>query len=171
MVSLHLSTCAGSSIGLLYIALHTSIWFACAGVLGTVAVPLAGNEYHYSIQDRTYILQPVHCAGQDVVGSSLLLAGSDTGSHVLQFTFLQDDIGIPLNYRHMEGFGVHTFTLINKEGKITYVKFHWKPTCGVKNLLEEEAVTVGGSNHSHATKVIHLSCLTHIFCQMCCINR
>jgi len=45
------------------------------------------------------------------------------------------------------------FTLINKEGKITYVKFHWKPTCGVKNLLEEEAVTVGGSNHSHATKV------------------
>lgn len=58
-----------------------------------------------------------------------------------------------MNYRHMEGFGVHTFTLINKEGKITYVKFHWKPTCGVKNLLEEEAVTVGGSNHSHATQV------------------
>ena len=74
---------------------------------------------------------------------------------VLQFTFLQDDIGIPLNYRHMEGFGVHTFTLINKEGKITYVKFHWKPTCGVKNLLEEEAVHVGGSNHSHATQVSH----------------
>lgn len=71
----------------------------------------------------------------------------------LQFTFLQDDVGIPLNYRHMEGFGVHTFTLINKEGKITYVKFHWKPTCGVKCLLEEEAVMVGGSNHSHATKV------------------
>ena len=71
----------------------------------------------------------------------------------LQFTFLQDDVGIPLNYRHMEGFGVHTFTLINKEGKITYVKFHWKPTCGVKCLLEEEAIQVGGSNHSHATKV------------------
>lgn len=72
---------------------------------------------------------------------------------LVQFTFLQDDVGIPLNYRHMEGFGVHTFTLINKEGKITYVKFHWKPTCGVKCLLEDEAVTVGGSNHSHATQV------------------
>lgn len=71
----------------------------------------------------------------------------------VQFTFLQDDIGVPLNYRHMEGFGVHTFTLINKEGKITYVKFHWKPTCGVKNLLEDEAIQVGGSNHSHATAV------------------
>ena len=82
---------------------------------------------------------------------------ADAACPALQFTFLQDDIGIPLNYRHMEGFGVHTFTLINKEGKITYVKFHWKPTCGVKNLLEEEAITVGGSNHSHATKVSAIS--------------
>lgn len=48
----------------------------------------------------------------------------------LQFTFLLDDIGIPQDYRHMEGFGVHTFTLINKAGKVTYVKFHWKPKCG-----------------------------------------
>ncbi|KAL8512398.1 hypothetical protein ACS0TY_018763 [Phlomoides rotata] len=37
----------------------------------------------------------------------------------------------------MEGFGVHTFTLINKAGKVNYVKFHWKPTCGVKCLLEK----------------------------------
>lgn len=78
----------------------------------------------------------------------------------MQFTFLQDDIGVPLNYRHMEGFGVHTFTLINKEGKITYVKFHWKPTCGVKNLLEDEAIQVGGSNHSHATAV----CVLSLYC-------
>lgn len=80
---------------------------------------------------------------------------TDFFSHVPEsmhmFTFLQDDVGVPLNYRHMEGFGVHTFTLINREGKITYVKFHWKPTCGVKCLLEDEATQVGGSNHSHAT--------------------
>lgn len=49
---------------------------------------------------------------------------------VPQFTFLQDDVGVPLNYRHMEGFGVHTYTLINKEGRVTYVKFHWQPACG-----------------------------------------
>lgn len=81
---------------------------------------------------------------------------ADFFSHVPEsmhmFTFLMDDVGIPVNYRHMEGFGVHTYTLINKEGKITYVKFHWKPTCGVKCLLEDEAVQVGGSNHSHATQ-------------------
>ncbi|RWW61524.1 hypothetical protein BHE74_00031416 [Ensete ventricosum] len=71
------------------------------------------------------------------------------------FTFLFDDIGVPLNYRHMDGSGVHTFTLISREGKATYVKFHWRPTCGVKSLLEEEAVTVGGNNHSHATQDLY----------------
>ena len=49
-----------------------------------------------------------------------------------QFTFLQDDVGIPKNYRHMEGFGVHTYTLINKAGRVTYVKFHWQPACGAR---------------------------------------
>ncbi|MCA0772454.1 catalase, partial [Vibrio vulnificus] len=66
--------------------------------------------------------------------------------------FFYDDVGIPQDYRHMEGFGVHTFTLLNKAGTVTYVKFHWKPTCGVKCLLEDEAIRVGGTNHSHATK-------------------
>ena len=41
-----------------------------------------------------------------------------------------DDWGVPLNYRHMEGFGVHTFVLVNAAGKETLVKFHWKPSCG-----------------------------------------
>jgi len=71
------------------------------------------------------------------------------------FTFLLDDIGVPLNYRHMEGFGVHTFKLVAACGKETLVKFHWKPKCGVKCLLEEEAIRVGGSNHSHATQDLY----------------
>ena len=53
----------------------------------------------------------------------------------LQFTFLQDDVGVPLNYRHMEGFGVHTYTLINKDGRVTYVKFHWQPALGALTFL------------------------------------
>ncbi|GMN27302.1 hypothetical protein TIFTF001_044105, partial [Ficus carica] len=58
---------------------------------------------------------------------------------------------------HMEGFGVHTFTIINKACKTTFVKFHWKPTCGVKSLLEEDAIRVGGTNHSHATQDLYES--------------
>ncbi|GMH27630.1 hypothetical protein Nepgr_029473 [Nepenthes gracilis] len=68
------------------------------------------------------------------------------------FTFLFDDVGVSQGYRHMEGFSVNTCTLINTNGKEHFMTFHWKPTCGVKCLLEEEAIRVGGSNHSHATK-------------------
>ncbi|KAL8088511.1 hypothetical protein AgCh_038335 [Apium graveolens] len=71
------------------------------------------------------------------------------------FTFLLDDIGIPQYYRHMDGFGVNTYTLINKDGKAHYVKFHWRPTCGVKSLSEDEAIKIGGSNHSHATQDLY----------------
>ena len=62
--------------------------------------------------------------------SALHNAGSSHLCVGLQFTFLQDDVGVPLNYRHMEGFGVHTYTLINKDGRVTYVKFHWQPALG-----------------------------------------
>jgi catalase len=71
------------------------------------------------------------------------------------FTFLFDDVGIPENYRTMPGFGVHTFTLINKAGKPTFVKFHWLPAAGERCLSNEDAVVVGGSNHSHATKDLY----------------
>lgn len=55
----------------------------------------------------------------------------------------------------MEGSGVNTYMLINKTGKAPYVKFHLKPTCGVKCLLEDEAIKVGGSNHSLATQDLY----------------
>lgn len=70
----------------------------------------------------------------------------------LTFLYWFDDWGIPSDYRHMDGYGVHTFKLLTREGRETYCKFHWKPTCGLKFLLDEEAVIVGGTNHSHATK-------------------
>ena len=71
------------------------------------------------------------------------------------FTFLLDDVGIPKDYRHMPGFGVHTYKLLTREGRETFVKFHWIPKCGVESLMDEEAVIVGGTNHSHATKDLY----------------
>ncbi|KAK9840788.1 hypothetical protein WJX81_004808 [Elliptochloris bilobata] len=53
-------------------------------------------------------------------------------------TYLLDDVGIPQDFRHMNGSGVHTFTLINKANQPTFVKFHWLPTLGEKNLLESD---------------------------------
>ncbi|MER6443890.1 catalase [Streptomyces venezuelae] len=54
------------------------------------------------------------------------------------------DRGIPRSYRMMEGFGVHTFRLVNAQGVTTLVKFHWKPKLGVHSLVWEEAQILGG---------------------------
>ncbi|QEV21735.1 catalase [Streptomyces alboniger] len=54
------------------------------------------------------------------------------------------DRGIPRSYRMMEGFGVHTFRLVNNEGATTLVKFHWKPKLGVHSLTWEEAQITNG---------------------------
>ncbi|WLQ37781.1 catalase [Streptomyces castrisilvae] len=54
------------------------------------------------------------------------------------------DRGIPRSYRMMEGFGIHTFRLVNAEGATTLVKFHWKPKLGVHSLVWEEAQLTAG---------------------------
>jgi catalase len=54
------------------------------------------------------------------------------------------DRGIPRSYRMMEGFGIHTFRLVNAEGATTLVKFHWKPKLGVHSLVWEEAQITAG---------------------------
>ena len=54
------------------------------------------------------------------------------------------DRGIPRSYRTMEGFGVHTFRLVNTAGKTSLVKFHWKPVAGVHSLVWEEAQIAAG---------------------------
>ncbi|MFD3538928.1 catalase [Streptomyces sp. NPDC058662] len=54
------------------------------------------------------------------------------------------DRGIPRSYRMMEGFGVHTFRLVNAQGATTLVKFHWKPKLGVHSLVWEEAQILAG---------------------------
>ena len=54
--------------------------------------------------------------------------------------------GIPRYYSMMEGFGVHTFRLINAQGASHYVKFHWKPMLGVHSLVWDEAQRIAGKD-------------------------
>ncbi|GAA2568627.1 catalase CatB [Winogradskya consettensis] len=56
------------------------------------------------------------------------------------------DRGIPRSYRTMEGFGVHTFRLVDAEGATSLVKFHWKPVAGVHSLVWEEAQLAAGTD-------------------------
>jgi catalase len=56
------------------------------------------------------------------------------------------DRAIPRSLRTMEGFGVHTFRLVNAAGKSTFVKFHWKPKQGLQSTCWDEAVKIAGAD-------------------------
>ncbi len=60
--------------------------------------------------------------------------------------WIMSDRTIPRSFRFMEGFGVHTFRLVNAEGKSTFVKFHWKPKMGMQSVVWNEAVKINGAD-------------------------
>src|SRR5690554_3776510 len=64
--------------------------------------------------------------------------------HMLMW--IMSDRAIPRSFRFMEGFGVHSFRLINKEGKSQFVKFHWKPKQGLQSVLWDEALKINGAD-------------------------
>jgi catalase len=60
--------------------------------------------------------------------------------------WVMSDRAIPRSLRFMEGFGVHTFRLVNAEGKSTFVKFHWKPKQGMQSVVWNEALKLNGAD-------------------------
>lgn len=67
-----------------------------------------------------------------------------------QITVVMSDRGIPATYRHMHGFGSHTFSFINASNERYWVKFHLRSQQGIRNLTDEEAeVLVGKDRESH----------------------
>ena len=68
-----------------------------------------------------------------------------------QITILFSDRGIPYSYRHMNGYGSHTYSFINADNQRFWVKFHLKTDQGIKNVTNEEAATIVGINPDHST--------------------
>ncbi|WP_145361280.1 catalase [Alienimonas californiensis] len=60
--------------------------------------------------------------------------------------WIMSDRAIPRSFRFMEGFGVHTFRLVNAAGESTLVKFHWKPKQGLQSVVWNEAVKLNGAD-------------------------
>jgi catalase len=56
------------------------------------------------------------------------------------------DRAIPRSYRMMQGFGVHTFRLVNASGESVFCKFHWTPLAGTHSLVWDEAVRINGAD-------------------------
>jgi catalase len=63
--------------------------------------------------------------------------------------WIMSDRTIPYSIRHIEGFGIHTFRLINAAGESTFVKFHWRPSVGAMSTAWDEAVKIAGADPDH----------------------
>jgi catalase len=65
-------------------------------------------------------------------------------THMLMWAM--SDRAIPRSFRMMEGFGVHTYRLLNESNEATYVKFHWRPKLGMQSVVWDEALKISGAD-------------------------
>ncbi|KAI4894251.1 hypothetical protein NFI96_030248 [Prochilodus magdalenae] len=74
-----------------------------------------------------------------------------------QVSFLFSDRGLPDGFRHMNGYGSHTFKLINSQGNAVYCKFHYKTDQGIKNLSVEEADRLASTDPDYSIRDLYNS--------------
>ncbi len=72
-----------------------------------------------------------------------------------QITIVMSDRGIPASYRHMHGFGSHTFSFINAKNERYWVKFHFKTQQGIKNLTDQEAAELVGKDRESSQRDLY----------------
>jgi len=72
-----------------------------------------------------------------------------------QITILMSDRGIPASFRHMHGFGSHTFSFINTDNERYWVKFHFKTQQGIKNLTDQEAAELVGQDRESSQRDLY----------------
>lgn len=80
---------------------------------------------------------------------------SQTPESMHMLTHLFSPRGIPASYRHMEGFGVNTYKMVNADGQTVLVKYHFHPRCGVASLTAAEAEKVQGRDLGSASKDLY----------------
>ncbi len=68
-------------------------------------------------------------------------------THMLMWAM--SDRTLPRSFRTMEGFGVHTFKLVNAKGKASFVKFHWKPRLGLQSTIWDEALKLQAADNDY----------------------
>lgn len=69
-----------------------------------------------------------------------------------QVMILMSDRGTPVGYRHMNGYGSHTFSMVNAANQRVWVKFHFKTLQGIKNFTDEEATAIKGTDPDFAQR-------------------
>jgi catalase len=71
-------------------------------------------------------------------------------THMLMW--VMSDRALPRSFRTMQGFGVHTFRLVNAKGESRFVKFHWTPRAGTHSLDWDESVKIAGADPDYARR-------------------
>jgi catalase len=71
-------------------------------------------------------------------------------THMLMW--VMSDRALPRSFRMMQGFGVHTFRLVNARGESRFVKFHWNPVAGTHSLDWDESVKIGGADPDYTRR-------------------
>ncbi|KAL0109412.1 hypothetical protein PUN28_014468 [Cardiocondyla obscurior] len=80
-----------------------------------------------------------------------------------QVMFLFGDRGIPDGYRHMNGYGSHTFKLVNSKNEMVYCKFHYKTNQGIKNIPAEKAAELSASDPDYSIRDLYNAIATGQF--------
>uniref|UniRef100_A0A3P9AMS3 Catalase n=1 Tax=Esox lucius TaxID=8010 RepID=A0A3P9AMS3_ESOLU len=80
-----------------------------------------------------------------------------------QVSFLFSDRGIPDGFRHMNGYGSHTFKLVNAQGQPVYCKFHHKTNQGIKNLKPEDAKSLACTDPDYAIRDLYTAIANNKF--------
>jgi catalase len=96
----------------------------------------------HAVKPEPHNQMPQAASAHDTFWDFISLMPEST--HMLMW--VMSDRAIPRSYRMMQGFGVHTFRLVNSDGKSTFCKFHWKPILGTHSLVWDEAVKIAGAD-------------------------
>jgi catalase len=117
---------------------------------------LVGNNIPvFFIQDAMKFPDLIHAAKPEPhVGIPQAATAHDTlwdfvslmpeSAHMMMWAM--SDRALPRSYRMMQGFGVHTFRLVNAQGKSSFVKFHWRPLAGTHSLDWDESLKITGAD-------------------------
>jgi len=92
-----------------------------------------------------------HCKDPDMFWDFISLRSEATH----QTTFLFSDRGIPDGFRHMNGYGSHTYKLVNAKGEAVYTKFHWKVNQGIKNLDVAKAHQISADDPDYSLRDLY----------------
>ena len=96
----------------------------------------------HAVKPEPHNAMPQAASAHDTFWDFVSLMPEST--HMLMW--VMSDRAIPRSYRMMQGFGVHTFRLVNAQGESRFCKFHWTPSAGTHSVVWDEAVKINGAD-------------------------